>query len=126
MPILGERFYQMSNAIFCYDLKPIPLAVYSYLVCCAGQKDLCWPSIKTIALHCSCSENAARDAVKQLVDRGFIRKVATKQMCRDGSWRQSNNHYYILPLPALPTAGHRATRSSAAGDGEEVYQQDEG
>ena len=109
MPILGERFYQMSNAIFCYDLKPIPLAVYSYLVCCAGQKDLCWPSIKTIALHCSCSENAARDAVKQLVDRGFIRKVATKQMRRDGSWRQSNNHYYILPLPALSTVGHRAS-----------------
>ena len=51
MPILGERFYQMSNAIFCYDLKPIPLAVYSYLVCCAGQKELCWPSIKTIALQ---------------------------------------------------------------------------
>ena len=40
MPILGERFYQMSNTIFCYDLKPIPLAVYSYLVCCAGQKDV--------------------------------------------------------------------------------------
>ena len=110
MPILGERFYQMSNAIFCYDLKPIPLAVYSYLVCCAGQKDLCWPSIKTIALHCNCSENAARDAVKQLVERGFIRKVATKQMRRDGSWRQSNNHYYILPLPAFPTAGYRAGR----------------
>ena len=55
MPILGERFYQMSNAIFCYDLKPIPLAVYSYLVCCAGQKDVCWPSMKTIALHCGCS-----------------------------------------------------------------------
>ena len=48
MPILGERFYQISNAIFCYDLKPIPLAVYSYLVCCAGQKDVCWPSMKTI------------------------------------------------------------------------------
>ena len=113
MPILGERFYQISNAIFCYDLKPIPLAVYSYLVCCAGQKELCWPSIKTIALHCSCSENAARDAVKQLVDRGFIRKAATnKLMRRDGSWRQSTNHYYILPLPALSTAGHRASRKS--------------
>ena len=36
MPVLGEQFYQMSNTIFCYDLKPIPLAVYSYLVCCAG------------------------------------------------------------------------------------------
>ena len=128
MPILGERFYQMSNAIFYYDLKPIPLAVYSYLACCAGQKDLCWPSIKTIALHCSCSENAARDAVKQLVDRGFIRKAATnKLMRRDGSWRQSNNHYYILPLPALSTAGHRASRKSTTGDVvEEVYQQNKG
>ena len=128
MPILGERFYQMSNAIFYYDLKPIPLAVYSYLVCCAGQKDLCWPSIKTIALHCSCSENAARDAVRQLVDRGFIRKAATnKLMRRDGSWRQSNNHYYILPLPALSTAGHRASRKSTTGDVvEEVYQQNKG
>lgn len=128
MPILGERFYQMSNAIFYYNLKPIPLAVYSYLVCCAGQKDLCWPSIRTIALHCSCSENAARDAVKQLVDRGFIRKAATnKLMRRDGSWRQSNNHYYILPLPALSTAGHRASRKSTTGDVvEEVYQQNKG
>ena len=79
MPILGERFYQMSNAIFYYDLKPIPLVIYSYLVCCAGQKDLCWPSIKTIALRCNSSENAARDAVKQLVDRGFIRKVKTSR-----------------------------------------------
>lgn len=42
MPILGERSYPMSNVIFCYDLKPILLAVYNYLVCCAGQKDLCW------------------------------------------------------------------------------------
>ena len=126
MPILGERFYQMSNAIFYYDLKPIPLAVYSYLVCCAGQKDLCWPSIKTIALHCNCSENAARDAVRQLVDRGFIRKVKTTRCARNGKWLQGNNHYYILPLPALPTAGYRAGRSSTAGDGGEVYQQDEG
>ena len=69
MLVLGERFYQMSNAIFCYDLKPIPLAVYSYLVCCAGQKDVCWPSMKTIALHCGYSENAARDAVSLLVAR---------------------------------------------------------
>ena len=85
MPILGERFYQMSNAIFYYDLKPIPLAVYSYLVCCAGQKDLCWPSIKSIVQHCNCSENAAQNAGRQWVERGFICKVATKQVRRDGS-----------------------------------------
>ncbi len=127
MPILGERFYQISNAIFCYDLKPIPLAVYSYLVCCAGQKDLCWPSIKTMRTA-AVRKTLRRDAVRQLVDRGFIRKAATnKLMRRDGSWRQSNNHYYILPLPALSTAGHRASRKSTTGDVvEEVYQQNKG
>ena len=124
MPILGERFYQMSNAIFCYDLKPIPLAVYSYLVCCAGQKELCWPSIKTIALQLFGKRCEGRS---QAIS-GFIRKAATnKLMRRDGSWRQSNNHYYILPLPALSTAGHRASRKSTTGDVvEEVYQQNKG
>ena len=121
-----NNYFTMPNEVFQLGLSAGELAVYSYLVCCAGQKDLCWPSIKTIALHCNCSENAARDAVKQLVERRFIRKVATKQMRRDGRWRQSNNHYYILPLPALPTAGHRAGRSSTAGDDGEVYQQDKG
>ena len=96
-----------ANAIFCYDLKPIPLAVYSYLVCCAGQKDVCWPSMKTIALHCGCSENAARDAVSLLADRGFIRKVKTSRCVKSGKWLQGNNHYYILPLPDLPAADHR-------------------
>ena len=51
-----------------------------------------------------------------LVERGFIRKVATKKMRRDGSWRQSNDHYYILLLPAFPTTGYRTSRRSAAGD----------
>ena len=100
--------------------------VYMYLRDRVDAQQKCWPSIKTIALHCSCSENAARDAVKQLVNRGFIRKVKTSRCARNGKWLQSNNHYYILPLPALPTAGHRAGRNSTARGGGEVYQQDEG
>ena len=126
MPILGERFYQMSNAISCYDLKrshwrfTVTWSAAPVGRICAGPASR--PS------HCSCSENVARDAVRQLVDRGFIRKAATnKLMRRDGSWRQSNNHYYILPLPALSTAGHRASRKSTTGDVvEEVYQQNKG
>ena len=124
MPILGERFYQISNAIFCYDLKPIPLAVYSYLVCCAGQKELCWPSIKTIALQLFGKRCEGRS---QAISGSRIQAATNKLMRRDGSWRQSNNHYYILPLPALSTAGHRASRKSTTGDVvEEVYQQNKG
>ncbi len=102
MPILGEHFYQMSNAIFHYGLTPDQFTVYCYLVCCAGQKEFCWPSVKTLSACCGLSENTVRKAVTALVKRGFIRKVATKQARRDGSWRQSNNHYYILDLPPLP------------------------
>jgi predicted transcriptional regulator len=125
MPILGEQFYQMSNLIFYYDLKPIALSVYSYLVCCAGQKDICWPSMKTIARHCGCSENAARNAVNDLVNRGFISRTPSKYCGKNGRWLQSNNHYHILELPALSAVTDQRKRrsTSAASDGK-VYEQE--
>jgi len=104
MPIIGERFFQMSNAIFCYDLTPIQLAVYSYLKCCAGQKEKCWPGMKTIALYCGCSENAAREAIKVLHERRFIKKVTTYRESRNGKRHQANNTYFILELPPLKIA----------------------
>jgi len=102
MPVFGERFFQMTNAIFHYGLTPIQFSVYCYLVCCAGQKELCWPSVKTIALHCNCSENAVRSAIRALAERAFVRKVASKRCDKNGRWLQGNNHYYILELPKLP------------------------
>lgn len=44
MNILNASYCKLSNAIFCYGLTPIQLAVYSYLVSCAGQKEKCWPA----------------------------------------------------------------------------------
>ena len=104
MRILNERFFQMSNAIFCYDLTPIQLAVYSYLKCCAGQKEKCWPSMKRIAACCSCSENSVRKAVKVLHERRFIKVVTTYRESRNGKRHQANNTYFILDLPPLKLA----------------------
>ena len=104
MSILGERFFQMSNTIFCYDLTPIQFAVYSYLKCCAGQKEKCWPSMKTIAVCCGCSENAARDAVRVLHERRFIKKTVSFRESRNVKRHQSNNTYFILELPPLKDA----------------------
>ena len=39
---------------------------------------------------------------------GFISKVKTSRCVKSGKWLQGNNHYYILPLPDLPSAGHSA------------------
>ena len=69
MSILGERFFKLSNALFCYHLTPIQFTVYSFLVSSAGQKEVCWPSMKTIAANCGCSVNAARDAHLNLEPR---------------------------------------------------------
>ena len=98
MPILGERFYQMSNAIFCYDLKPIPLAVYSYLVCCAGQKDLCWPSIKTIGKAVGMSENTVRKYIRQLEERELIATEPTEVITKTNGKRNGNLLFTLRPI----------------------------
>ena len=102
--ILGEQFYQMSNAIFHYDLTPTEFMVYSYLVSCAGQKGVCWPSVHRIAVSCNCSENTVRNAIDALVKKRFIRRVSTYEDWPDGHSRQTNNTYYILNLPPVQSA----------------------
>ncbi|MGI5935328.1 MAG: helix-turn-helix domain-containing protein [Oscillospiraceae bacterium] len=124
MGIPGECFFKMSNAVFCYGLTPIQLAVYSYLVCRAGQNERCWPSMKTIAACCGCSKNAAREATKVLKDRGFISKVNTYRSERTGLTRQTNNTYYILELPPLPKPAPRAEYREGTADGEEMNHPD--
>ena len=95
--VFGERFYQMTNAIFCYDLTPVEFVVYSCLVCCTGQKDKCWPS--------NCSENTVRKADASLTEKRFIRKTATYEDRQDG---RTNNTYYILDLPPVRNTAQSA------------------
>ena len=90
----------MDARIFDHALKPIPFAVYSYLVFCAGRKRNCFPAVRTIAKRCSCSESAARSAVKELEARGLIRKEYNYRENRYGVRQQTSNTYRILPLPA--------------------------
>ena len=122
MSILGERFFKLSNALFCYHLTPIQFTVYSFLVSSAGQKGVCWPSMKTIAANCGCSVNAAREAVRVLEQMGFIRKVSRYKDRPNGSVRQTSNSYFILDPPPLSISRGRITSR----DGGEIREQDEG
>ena len=119
--ILGERFFKLSNTLFCFHLTPIQFTVYSFLVSSAGQKEKCWPSMKTIAVNCHCSETAAREAIAALEQKGFIRRVKRYQDRPNGSVRQTSNAYYIQEQPPLPASWGR----SPAGGGV-IYEQDEG
>ncbi len=121
MSILGERFFKLSNALFCYHLTPIQFTVYSFLVSSAGQKGKCWPSMRTIAASCRCSETAAREAIAALEQKGFIRRVKRYQDRPNGSVRQTSNAYYIQEQPPLPASWGR----TPAGGGGVIYEQDE-
>lgn len=124
MNIYGTGYFKLSNAIFHYGLTPIQLSVYSYLVCCTGQKEKCWPAMKTIAAACGCSKNAARAATDELVRRGFIRKTATYKDEWNGKSRQTNNTYYLRELPDIIPHPQAVYREGAA-DGREIDQQEE-
>ena len=122
MSILGERFFKLSNALFCYHLTPIQFTVYSFLVSSAGQKKVCWPSMKTIAANCGCSVNAAREAIRVLEQLGFIRCVKRYRDLPNGGVRQTSNSYFILDPPPLSVSRGQVTPR----DGGEMYEQDEG
>lgn len=82
--------------------------------------------MKTIAACCSCSKNAARDAIKELVQRGFIRRVETFRDEFNGKTRQTNNTYYILELPSLQQDNPQVVYREGPFDGEEMYKLNEG
>ena len=120
MSILNQQFFQMSNAVFYHGLKPIQLAVYSYLKCCAGKKETCYPRMKTIAACCSCSESAAREAIRELERRGFIYTQPSFRK-RNGLVQQTSNTYYIRDLPDIPKPKEEVTiiRGEIRGSGAE-------
>ena len=93
------QFYQVDAKVFALGLKPIPFAVYSYLVFCAGHKRNCFPSVRTIAKKCSCSESAVRSAIKELASLGLISKEYCYRENRYGVRQQTSNTYRILPIP---------------------------
>ena len=94
-----NSYYQMDTRVFDQGLRPIPFAVYSYLVSCAGSRGSCYPSVRTIAGKCRCSESAARDALRTLEDRGLIRREYGYRENRYGLRQQTSNTYHIQRLP---------------------------
>lgn len=105
--ILGERFYKLSNALFSYHLTPIQFTVYNFLVSSAGQKEKCWPSMKTIAANCHCSETTAREAIAALEQKGGLSGGSSDT--RIGPTAASGR-------PATPTTFRSSPRSPPPGD----------
>ena len=93
-------YYRMPHRIFELGLKPIPFTVYSYLVSCLGQRDVCWPSYKTIGKALGMSENTVSKYVRSLEEKGLIRTEPTMVRSKDGRPLNGNLLYTIRPIQA--------------------------
>jgi predicted transcriptional regulator len=93
------NFFQVENHVFDLGLTHYELAVYFYLVRCAGNKSTCFPSLSNIALKTQISRAGVSKAIKSLVKNKLILKEQTK---RPGS-RLPLNIYHIIDIKKLVT-----------------------
>ena len=89
-----EHYFRMYNKVFDLDLKATTFLVYSYLVCCAGSKGNCWPSLETISRKTGLSVSTVQEHLKILEQRQLISKSRHRI---DGGWGK-NNVYTLLSL----------------------------
>lgn len=92
------NFYQMPNNIFSFNLNKYEIAVYSYLVCCAGKKKECWPSLTTISRVLGISRGSAVKAIDRLVQLRLVDRIQVMKENKNGMMVMRNNHYLILPF----------------------------
>lgn len=64
----------MYSKVFDLNLRVTTFLLYSYLLCCAGNKGYCWPGPETISRKTVLSISAIQDHLKILERRHLIRK----------------------------------------------------
>lgn len=90
----SDHYFRMHNKVFDLDLKATTFLVYSYLVCCAGNKGNCWPSLETISRKTGLSISTIQEHLKILEQRQLISKSRHRV---NGGWGK-NNVYTLLSL----------------------------
>ena len=89
-----EHYFRVYNKVFDFDLKATTFLLYSYLVCCAGNKGNCWPSPETISRKTGLSISTIQEHIKILEQRQLISKSKRRET---GGW-EKNNVYTLLSL----------------------------
>ncbi|MGN1025126.1 MAG: helix-turn-helix domain-containing protein [Faecousia sp.] len=97
---LRDRYFFLPRQLFSLGLESTEIAIYAYLMYrenrCTYQ---CWPSYRKIAKELSIrSTNTVRKYVYRLVEKGLIDIDHTSIRRRDGTTRNGNLMYTILPI----------------------------
>lgn len=94
-----KNYFPLPNEIFFIGLCSGKIAVYAYLMYCEDRKTFqCHPSFRTIGKALKMSRNTVSKYVKLLEQKQLISTVPTDIRTSNGTKRNGNLLYTILPI----------------------------
>ena len=109
MPEPKGNYFPIPNEIFNMDLTASEIALYAFLMRMEDRKTFtCYPSFKTIAEALKMgSKNTVMKYVRLLEEKELIETEHTIVEHHDGSLRNGNLMFRILPIKRAIEAFHR-------------------
>ena len=102
------NYFMLPNEIFNMDLTAGEIALYAFLMRMEDRKSYtCYPSFKTIGNALQMSKNTVMKYVRLLEEKELIETKHTIVEHRDGSLRNGNLMFRILPIKQAVDAFHR-------------------
>ena len=81
----------LPNSVFDMSLDVYAFKIYAYLVCCAGSRSGCWPTMHKMSKKLGIVVSTVQDRISQLEKRKLI---AVKK--HTGTGKYKNNVYVLL------------------------------
>ena len=109
MPEPKGNFFPIPNEIFNMDLTASEIALYAFLMRMEDRKTFqCYPSFETIGKAVGIrSKNTVMKYVRMLEEKELIETEHTVVEHRDGTLKNGNLMYKILPIKQAVDAFHR-------------------
>ena len=102
------NYFMLPNDIFNMDLTAGEIALYAFLMRMEDRKTFtCYPAFKTICNALHMSKNTVMKYVRQLEEKELIETKRTIVEHHDGSLRNGNLMFRILPIKQAVDAFHR-------------------
>jgi len=86
-----KGFLILPNTVFDMPLDVYAFKIYAYLVCCAGSRGECWPTLHKISTKLGIAVSTVQDRINYLVKRKLIE---IKKHTGPGKYK--NNVYVLL------------------------------
>ena len=86
-----KEFLMLPNSVFDMPLDVYAFKIYAYLVCCAGSRGECWPTLHKISTKLGIAVSTVQDRINYLVKRKLI---AVKKYKGVGKYK--HNVYVLL------------------------------